>query len=587
LNSQVLIEIRSTVSKFDFPSKTFGAVETATTIARRMDLFQKFMRKVIYLTCINTLHPSTIKLQLAVQGFLEVYSKFGLMEIYEGQKIAQTVTNSVQVYIHSVAHLPIMDKVFAGYVNNFYDLCSQSTASWTSAKLKTESCRHLLDGVRDFMDSLQEILCETLWEDCLQISTRILRKVRIVEPTSSITEVKSDDVFDENKLEPPQPIYTRTPAKDYEHIIHKESSVDNNVYRTLSSELNSRTKTISSIDKGEVELKSFTEDGNRPSTPPLHDVFSQNLTDDTARNLLLSNISVDRQLIADLFHNRNASEANETSPVSLSPLVSRFDLTDMDNRKVADITRSNSKSKSDFPTTPAVKASNILPITSNEISSMKPANNYAMSEDDVRLAVRTAIRKQIETEVYVPCLLALRSILKASFQDRETELQAKLQKIQHRSESYFGIPAHIASYSHWREAVVAMKAIRYRLLPIDRLEVLLQASKTISEVFYREHPGSDIAIGADDLLPVFIYVLVQAKLPHVLSIKEELKVLCDPDRRLAECGYYLATLEASVQHLSEADSSADTFFPLWKATGNSFSDSEEEDDESAESIDST
>lgn len=48
-------------------------------------------------------------------------------------------------------------------------------------------------------------------------------------------------------------------------------------------------------------------------------------------------------------------------------------------------------------------------------------------------------------------------------------------------------------------------------------------------------------LGADDILPIFIYILVQANIPNVLSLNHELQSFCDPEKRLSEDGYYLAT----------------------------------------------
>ena len=75
-------------------------------------------------------------------------------------------------------------------------------------------------------------------------------------------------------------------------------------------------------------------------------------------------------------------------------------------------------------------------------------------------------------------------------------------------------------------------------------------------LFKKEHRGQsliDLALGADDFLPIFIYVLVKSQLFDIVIINEEIQRLCDPDSRLSEVGYYLATLEASIQHILDID----------------------------------
>ena len=106
-----------------------------------------------------------------------------------------------------------------------------------------------------------------------------------------------------------------------------------------------------------------------------------------------------------------------------------------------------------------------------------------------------------------------------------------------------------------------MRDIRSRTLPHDRLEQLLLTAKEIPIHFVREHPSSiedNTSLGADDFLPIFIYVIAKAQIPDLLALSEELQALCDPDKRMSETGYYLATLEASLQHILEANITPDS-----------------------------
>lgn len=63
--------------------------------------------------------------------------------------------------------------------------------------------------------------------------------------------------------------------------------------------------------------------------------------------------------------------------------------------------------------------------------------------------------------------------------------------------------------------------------------------------------GHHDVISADDFLPLFTYVLVQAGLPQLLLVKELMLTLVDDEDTYGECGYYLATLEAASQHICD------------------------------------
>jgi len=58
-------------------------------------------------------------------------------------------------------------------------------------------------------------------------------------------------------------------------------------------------------------------------------------------------------------------------------------------------------------------------------------------------------------------------------------------------------------------------------------------------------------VSADDFLPLFTYVVVQANLPQLLVVKEVIGALGGEEDTYGECSYYLATLEAATQHICD------------------------------------
>jgi len=81
----------------------------------------------------------------------------------------------------------------------------------------------------------------------------------------------------------------------------------------------------------------------------------------------------------------------------------------------------------------------------------------------------------------------------------------------------------------------------------------LDAANEIPKLYEKEHRDNQSALGADDFLPIFIYVLVKTQILEIALINEEIQALCDSDSRMSEAGYYLATLEASIQHIIDID----------------------------------
>ena len=65
-----------------------------------------------------------------------------------------------------------------------------------------------------------------------------------------------------------------------------------------------------------------------------------------------------------------------------------------------------------------------------------------------------------------------------------------------------------------------------------------------------EGPPKQHVISADDFLPLFTYILVQSDLPQLLLVKEVMTNLVDDEETYGECGYYMITLEAAIQHIN-------------------------------------
>lgn len=133
---------------------------------------------------------------------------------------------------------------------------------------------------------------------------------------------------------------------------------------------------------------------------------------------------------------------------------------------------------------------------------------------------------------------------------------------QSRPQSFFGIPVAHISISSWETAVAHLRRLSgdVTALPSDKLDVLVATVREIHALFRREHPaaggGGAAVLGADDLLPIFIYVVTQCGVSRLLSLKTMLAALIDPSRMLAEAGYCLAMLESSIQYISQMEEDA-------------------------------
>jgi hypothetical protein len=173
--------------------------------------------------------------------------------------------------------------------------------------------------------------------------------------------------------------------------------------------------------------------------------------------------------------------------------------------------------------------------------------------DTVDAVIRGAIRRQVETEIYIPCSDSLKRVISMGFAEKDDILEEKCIVLKHMPQSFFGIPVEYISPSSWEAVIHSLSGVPNASVPYDKLQQLVHAAKMIPRCYQDEHPSASQSLGADDMLPVFIYSLVMARMGCMYSLSQELEFLCDADCRVSEIGYYIATFEACIQHIEALD----------------------------------
>jgi len=86
-----------------------------------------------------------------------------------------------------------------------------------------------------------------------------------------------------------------------------------------------------------------------------------------------------------------------------------------------------------------------------------------------------------------------------------------------------------------------------------QLDALMAVAHDIPALHRMEHPGDAASnLGADDFLPIFIYVLVNSRVEDLAVQSVVLETLCDPKKMMGEAG--------SVWALGHAPWVCDVFF---------------------------
>ena len=480
-------------------------------VAERLSLLQKFLRKICGLICINSLHPSTLKIHLALQQFLAVTDRMENILFLESKPTFLSGKYMVQMFVHSILQMSVMDKVQSGFIETFFENSRlDDNKIWNQ-----KEGRKLLNSMKDYTDNLETILFEAIIEDCYDI----FKKFSVDAVGGCIKTIKDgtkkSNLNSSNRLHTGEGHVTRiSDTNNCKDGTNFKSSDD------VSSESNSENYRQS-----------------RSTNPS---------------NLATSNHAFHFSTPADC-NNHNSAEtfANVTSKerICLKSEVHSYAI-DQGIEEDDSGSISNSSREKDLIHDEARKEGR-----KKDYQQLQ----HQRDEDEMRIHIRSAIRRQVEIEIFVPCSARLHAVLDRSFSGDEAALRKNVAQIAHKPQSFFGIPLQQTSPTNWDAIVFQMREIRSKSLPHDRLEALLLTAKEIPLLFSKEHPvnpkdrNNSVTLGADDFLPIFIYILARAQIPNLFALTEELQAMCDPDKRMSETGYYLATLEASLQHVIEAN----------------------------------
>ena len=134
-------------------------------------------------------------------------------------------------------------------------------------------------------------------------------------------------------------------------------------------------------------------------------------------------------------------------------------------------------------------------------------------------------------------------------------LQDKIRwlRVKRSSQEAWEIPTEFRSDQGFNQAILTLAGVEGSASPLLRLHSLVEAVKLIF-IEFEEHKKitkSSAILGADDLLPIFIYVFVFAELRYPDIIADCLWNVCHPDQLLGESGYFLTILESTVCYLQD------------------------------------
>lgn len=164
----------------------------------------------------------------------------------------------------------------------------------------------------------------------------------------------------------------------------------------------------------------------------------------------------------------------------------------------------------------------------------------------------------VEESIYLPLKDAINQMLPSYNEGMDEALRRKVRQLKMRSQLEWNVPEQYVSPLGWSSAIFELTGLDRASTPSASITTLVRCCKAIYAEFKhsvlpllgKEKGGADQAyLGADDLVPIFVYVFCKAELKTPHKYKDLMWNLCHPDQLHGECGYYLTVFESAIEYV--------------------------------------
>ncbi|PKU39593.1 ras and rab interactor 3 [Limosa lapponica baueri] len=186
-------------------------------------------------------------------------------------------------------------------------------------------------------------------------------------------------------------------------------------------------------------------------------------------------------------------------------------------------------------------------VQSTELKSLIDPASY--TEEQLEVIAETSLYKC----VLKPLKEAIDSYLKEIHNEDGSLQQLKENQlvIQNTTTTDLGITTSVPETVVLEKILHKFTTMHKAYSPEKKIAILLKSCKLIYDSMAQGNPGKPY--GADDFLPVLMYVLARSNLTEVLLNVEYMMELMDPALQLGEGSYYLTTTYGALEHIKNYD----------------------------------
>uniref|UniRef100_A0AAV2JKQ7 Ras and Rab interactor 3 n=1 Tax=Knipowitschia caucasica TaxID=637954 RepID=A0AAV2JKQ7_KNICA len=180
-------------------------------------------------------------------------------------------------------------------------------------------------------------------------------------------------------------------------------------------------------------------------------------------------------------------------------------------------------------------------------SMMEPQHQYA--QDKLESIAEVALCKSVLKPLREPIYQCLEKLHRDSGSFEKLSLNQSI--VLGSTTTALGVTTSVPETSSMEKISIKLSNLHLEYSPQRKIEMLLKACKIIYDSMAVTSSGR--AHGADDFLPVMMYVLARSNLSNLQLDVEYMMELMDPALTLGEGSYYLTTTYGALEHIKTFD----------------------------------
>jgi hypothetical protein len=172
----------------------------------------------------------------------------------------------------------------------------------------------------------------------------------------------------------------------------------------------------------------------------------------------------------------------------------------------------------------------------------------AVASDEREGMIRRAVEVTLESALIPMLLPQLSSRFLAVNGPRDAQYLAASERLALCTQQQLHVPPQFCTANGYVRSGMVLSELERELMPSEVLDVILQTVHTMYAEAAEKQAG---VMAGDDFLPVFIFVILRAKLHHPFARAQFALELSDPEDLQGEAGYFLTVFESALMWICD------------------------------------